>query len=142
MLTIDSDNDGISTEGKSMQIITAYGTKWPRNTKNIRQVPGHKAGGGGVYILFDGSMPVYVGKGNIRYRITDARRSKRRGQLWDRFSWYAIKDPRMMHDIDVLILRMLPRYLRALTRQEGHFLRAKRLTAPDLKSVDYITRKP
>jgi len=125
-----------------MQIITAYGTKWPRNTKNIRKIPGHRAGGVGVYILFDGSMPVYVGKGNIRQRVTGARSSKRRGQLWDRFSWYALKDPRMMHDIEVLILRMLPQYLRALTRQEGHFLKAKRHPALDLRNVDYITRKP
>jgi len=125
-----------------MQIVTAYGTMWARNTKNIRGIPGSSSGGIGVYILFDGSMPVYVGKGNIRYRITDARRSKRRGQLWDRFSWYALKDPKMMHDVEVLILRLLPRYLRALTRQEGHFLKAKWVLAPDMKTVDYITRKP
>ena len=125
-----------------MQVITAYGTKWPRNTKNIQKIPGHKSGGVGVYILFDGSMPVYVGKGHIRHRITDARRSTRRGQLWDRFSWYALKDPHMMHDIEVLVLRMLPQYLRALTRQEGHFLKAKRLNPSDVKTFDYITRKP
>jgi hypothetical protein len=63
------------------------------------------------------------------------------GQLWDRFSWYALKDPKMMHDIEVLVLRMLPRYLRALTRQEGHFLKAKRYGAADERNVDYITRK-
>jgi hypothetical protein len=124
-----------------VQIITAYGTMWARNTKNIRRIPSSHSGGKGVYILFDGSMPVYVGKGNIRYRIMHARRSKRRGQLWDRFSWYALRDPKMMHDIEVLILRMLPRYLRALTRQEGHFLEAKRVLAPDVRNVDYITRK-
>jgi hypothetical protein len=125
-----------------VKIVTAYGTMWARNTKNIREIPGCNSGGIGVYILFDGSMPVYVGKGNIRNRITDARRSKRRGQLWDRFSWYALKDPKMMHDVEVLILRLLPPYLRALTRQEGHFQKAKRFKAPDAKTVDYITRKP
>jgi hypothetical protein len=56
-----------------MQIVTKYGTMWARNTEN----------------MFDDSMPLYVGKGNIKHRITGARRSKRRGQLWDRFSWYA-----------------------------------------------------
>jgi hypothetical protein len=124
-----------------MQIVTAYGTMWARNTKNIHKIPTINDGGVGVYILFDGSMPVYVGKGNIRWRITDARRSKRRGQLWDRFSWYALKDPKMMHDIEVLILRMLPRYLRALTRQEGHFLKAKRHKQADERNLEYITRK-
>lgn len=57
-------------------------------------------------------------------------------------SSYALSDPRMMHDIEVLVLRLLPRYLRALTRQEGHFLEGKRIEAPDLKTVDFITRKP
>jgi hypothetical protein len=124
-----------------MQIVTQYGTMWARNTTNIRKIPGSSAGGFGVYILFDGSMPVYVGKGNIRHRVTDARRSKRRGQLWDRFSWYAVSDPRMMHDIEVLILRMLPRHLRALTRQEGHFLKAKRVPQSKNKISESITRK-
>src|SRR6266700_2390058 len=103
-----------------MQIITNYGTMWARNTDNINLIPRSKDGGQGIYILFDGSMPVYVGKGNIKARIRAARRSKRRGQMWDRFSWYAVTDPKMMHDIEVLALRMLPRYLRALTRQDGH----------------------
>jgi len=77
---------------ENMQIITKYGTMWARNSENIKAIPGVRAGGVGVYILFDGSMPVYVGKGNIKHRIIDARRSKRRGQLWDRFSWYAVAD--------------------------------------------------
>jgi hypothetical protein len=124
-----------------MQIVSSYGTMWARNTNNIRRIPGSREGGKGVYILFDGSMPVYVGKGNIRHRITDARRSKRRGQLWDRFSWYALKDPKMMHDIEVLVLKLLPRYLRALTRQEGHFLNAHRVQQVD-KSADHISRIP
>ena len=127
--------------GASVQIVTSYGTMWARNAKNFRRIPGPKDGGQGVYILFDGSMPVYVGKGNIRQRITEARRSKRRGQLWDRFSWYTLRDPRMMHDIEVLVLRLLPRYLRALTRQEAHFLKAKRMLQVD-KNAEYITRKP
>jgi hypothetical protein len=114
---------------------------WARNTKNIRRIPGSKEGGKGVYILFDGSMPVYVGKGNIRQRITVAKHSKRRGQLWDRFSWYALYDPKMMHDIEVLVLKLLPRYLRALTRQEGDFLKAKPTDQVD-KIAESITRIP
>lgn len=124
-----------------MQIVTAYGTMWARNTENIHNIPTIQEGGVGVYILFDGSMPVYVGKGNIRYRITDHRRCKRKGQLWDRFSWYALKDPKMMHDVEVLMLRMFPPYLRSLTRQDGHFLKAKRIKPVEKEKVDYITRK-
>jgi hypothetical protein len=123
-----------------MQIVTKYGTMWARNTENIRSVPSVRAGGVGVYILFDGSMPLYVGKGNIKHRITDAPRSKRRRQLWDRFSWYAVADPKMMHDLEVLVLRILPRYLRALTRQEGHFLKAQRMKERNDRA-DAITRR-
>lgn len=115
---------------------------WARNAKNIQRLPRSKMyGGKGVYILFDGSMPVYVGKGNIKQRISSAKRSRRRGQFWDRFSWYALKDPKMMHDVEVLILRMLPPYLRALTRIKGQFIEAKRVQQVD-KISEYITRKP
>ncbi len=125
-----------------MQIVTNYGTMWARNTDNINRIPRSKQlGGKGIYILFDGSMPVYVGKGNIKARIKAARGSKRRGQLWDRFSWYAVADRKMMHDIEVLALRMLPRYLRALTRQDGHFLNATRVRQENPTS-EVITRKP
>ena len=123
-----------------MKIVTKYGTMWARNTENIRSIPSVREGGVGVYILFDGSMPLYVGKRNIQYRITDARRSKRRVQLWDRFSWYAVADSEMMHDLEVLVLRILPRYLRALTRQEGHFLGAKRVKEKN-SNADAITRR-
>jgi hypothetical protein len=125
-----------------MQIITKYGTMWARNSMNIRRIPTSKQDGGkGVYILFDGSMPVYVGKGNIRQRVSGARRSRRRGQLWDRFSWYAVKDSKMMHDVEVLVLKMLPRYLRALTKNDGHFLNARKVKQAD-REAEYITRIP
>jgi len=51
---------------KSKQVVVEYGTMWARNDANIRLVPEESVG---VYILFDGSMPVYVGKGNILERI-------------------------------------------------------------------------
>lgn len=125
--------------GKNIEIVTQYGTMWARNPANINQIP---AGSNGVYILFDGSMPVYVGKGGIKSRIRKARRSKRRGQLWDRFSWYALADPRMMHDIEVLLLRVLPPYLRALTRQDGHFLKVRHgMTQHNKKETEPITRR-
>jgi len=46
-----------------MQIVDRCGTMWARNTNNIARIPGSGDGGQGVYILLDGSMPVYVGKG-------------------------------------------------------------------------------
>lgn len=111
---------------KDTQIVTMYGTMWARNAENIANIPSSRKGGSGVYILFDGSMPMYVGKGNIKRRILGASKSKRRGQLWDHFSWYAIKQPKMIHDIEVLMLRILPPNLRVLTRQGGNFVKGSK----------------
>ena len=110
-----------------MSVVNIFGEMWARNTKNIEAIPGSRAGGRGVYILYDGSMPVYIGKGNIRQRVGTARQSKRRGQHWDRFSWYAIRNPSATHDVEALLLRMLPWYLRVLTRQRGQFKDATKL---------------
>ena len=120
-----------------MRIVRQYGTMWARNEENIANIP---RGRKGVYVLFDGSMPMYAGKGNIRSRIKEACRSKRRKHLWDHFSWYSIKNPAMMHDIEVLMLRILPPNLRFLTRQGGNFKNAKRMP-PKNQKADPITRK-
>jgi len=127
---------------KSVQIVTKYGTMWARNAENIARIPSSEDDGLGVYILFDGSMPMYVGKGKIKRRIIGASISKRRGQLWDHFSWYAIKDPKMMHDIEVLMLRILPPNLRSLTRQGGNFREATPIRqGRQSRKADPITRK-
>lgn len=126
---------------KGVPIVTKYGTMWARNPINIKNIPTPSSGGVGVYVLFDGSMPVYVGKGNIRFQINRAQRSRRRRQLWDRFSWYAVADPKMTHDLEVLVLRILPPYLRALTRQNGHFLKVKHSIKQENKIAVPITRR-
>ncbi len=123
-----------------MVLISARGEMWPRNDDAINAIPRSKEGGTGIYILYDGSTPVYVGKGNIQWRIQDARRSARRGQSWDHFSWYKILDPKHQHDIEALLLRMLPPYLRILNRQRGEFLHAKRHARPKDKYSEPIKR--
>ncbi len=104
-----------------MALISKFGEMWARNTDNIEAIPGSKEGGQGVYVLYDGSMPVYVGKGNIRQRVTRARESERRGQLWDHFSWYVLHDAALMNELEALLLRMLPFQLRVLNRQLAKF---------------------
>jgi hypothetical protein len=125
-----------------MRIVTMFGEMWARNLQNINRIPSRKQNGGkGVYVLYDGSMPVYVGKGNMRSRLDGARRSKRRGQLWDHFSWYSLSSG-ATHDIESLILRMLPPYLRSLTKQKGKFLGAKRIKENEKdRAAEYITRR-
>jgi len=110
-----------------MALISKFGEMWARNTDNIEAIPGSKEGGQGVYVLYDGSMPVYVGKGNIRQRVRRARQSERRGQSWDHFSWYVLHDLAFMDELEALLLRMLPPYLRALNRQLAKFPDAQEL---------------
>ena len=55
-----------------MRVVRQYGTMWARNDANIARIPSARNGGRGVYVLFDGSMPMYVGKGDIRDRILGA----------------------------------------------------------------------
>jgi hypothetical protein len=119
-------------------LIKTYGRMWARNSGNIQRVAGHKEQG--VYILYDGSMPVYVGMGNIHSRVIQARRSRRRGQMWDHFSWYIPCDPKLVRDIEALLLKMLPIPLRVLNRQKGALQGAKKVYETDQKP-DFITRK-
>jgi hypothetical protein len=92
---------------------------WPRNAANIEQVLGSKEGGQGIYILYDGSTPMYVGRGNIRQRLRQASKSKTRGQCWDHFSWYVVPKPYNELELEALLLRMLPPHLRMLNKQRG-----------------------
>ena len=112
---------GRSADSDAMALIKQFGEMWARNAPNIEDIPGSSKGGQGVYILYDGSTPVYVGKGNIRQRLRSADKSNRRGNSWNHFSWYVIRDKKLIHDVEVLLIRILPLYLRYLTRQTGHF---------------------
>lgn len=114
-----------------MGLISKHGEMWSRNLKNIGAIPGSSQGGQGIYILFDGSTPVYIGEGNIRQRIRKARTSKRRGQSWDHFSWYVVRDAAHRQELEALLLRMLPSYLRILTRQRGRLPRSRKQTQAD-----------
>jgi hypothetical protein len=128
-----------------VNLVHSFGEMWARNPKNINLIPGSRTpkGGDGIYVLYDGSVPVYVGKGHIKSRIRKAKRSKSRGPFWDHFSWYILNEPKLIHDTEVLILRMLPTYLRFLTKQKGHFgggaERVRELEANQI--AEFISRK-
>lgn len=123
-----------------MALIAMRGEMWARNDDTIKAIPGSHDGGQGVYILFDGSTPVYIGKGNIRQRIRKARTSKRRGQSWDHFSWYIISNPAHRHEIEALLLRMLPPFLRILNRQRGKLRGATKHPMPKNMKPDPINK--
>jgi hypothetical protein len=119
-------------------LLKQFGEMWARNLQNIDNIPPSSKGGQGVYILYDGSTPVYIGKGNIRQRLRGADRSGRRGNSWNHFSWYVIRDKSLIHDVEVLLIRILPLYLRYLTRQTGHFLGVR---STDQKPSNRIPRQ-
>lgn len=112
---------------ENRQLVGSYGSLWARNKENIRRL--REMGKlYGVYLLCDGSMPVYIGRGRLSSRIRRHQHSKSRGQFWDHFSWYAIPDRRFEADVEALLLRMLPFFLRSLNKQRTKFSDARRMT--------------
>lgn len=108
-------------------LVTKYGTLWARNEANIKGLHDvTKDSPNGVYVLRDGSMPVYVGHGNLWHRIMSHTKSKTKRNSWDHFSWYVIPDPILEHECEALVIRMLPFYLRTFNRQKSDFLVGKR----------------
>ena len=89
----------------------------------------------------------YVGKSDgdkssIHRRIVRATQSETRSPLWDHFSWYVREQPKLIHDTEVLLLRMLPPYLRSLTRQSGYFLGTSKHGEPQEKrDAVFISRR-
>ena len=100
-----------------MHLIEQYGLMWARNQQNVKSIPRGGKLGRGVYVLYDGSLPMYVGRGKIRERIEKAWRSKRRGKKWDHFSWFAVTKPELEAELEALLICMLPYYLRLLNRR-------------------------
>ena len=48
----------------------------------------------GIYVLYEDYVPVYIGKAveqSIGSRLQHHRASQRRGERWDRFSWFGLK---------------------------------------------------
>jgi hypothetical protein len=123
----------------SKPLVHTYGSLWARNRKNIKQL---RALGRlfGIYVLYDGSMPVYIGRGRLSRRIARHQRSRSRGRFWDHFSWYAVPDRGFGADLEALLLRMLPYYLRSLNKQRTRFADAGIIKEED-RTPEYV-KKP
>lgn len=110
-----------------MALVKRFGEMWARNPENIKSIPGPTKGRQGVYVLYEGLIPLYFGRGNISSAIKRSSRHNLRGHRWDHFSWYALSDPALSHDVESLLLRITrPFYLRTLNRQNGKFEGARR----------------
>jgi hypothetical protein len=125
-----------------MKLVTKYGKMWPRNDHSLRALAEHGKPGGvcGVYVPYDGSMPVDVGKGEILRRLNGHRKSKTRGNFWDYFSWIEVQNPDLRHDVEALLLKILPYYLPLLNKQQASFKHIRGTKLGEAKAPDVVIK--
>jgi hypothetical protein len=127
------------------KLVVNYGAFWARNDKNFQELRRAAGNSSGVYLLYCGWFPVYIGHGKLGSRICAHRGSHRK--VWDRFTWFALADPspRRSRELEAIFLRSLPFYLR-LNNKQGANLPVRptktKYKAPDLfKMPKMIPRK-
>ncbi len=110
-------------------IVRRHGKWWTRVPKNLKKLGSRELRNvTGVYALYNGTMPVYFGKGRISYAIGRHDRSRRKDPFWEHFSWYEIKGKKGLNkEIETLVLRLLPFYVRSLNRMGGKFPSGKKV---------------
>jgi hypothetical protein len=123
------------------RLVTRYGKLWPRNLHSLQELE-HRLGHDveGIYVLYDGSMPVYVGKGEILSRLVRHRDSNTRSKFWDYFSWFEVPDADLQHEAEALLLKVLPYYLRLLNRQQAHFQNAESIMLKASTPPDFVQK--
>jgi hypothetical protein len=109
-------------------LVHRYGYSWPRNPKNLVQIKRDLGKATGVYVLTHGAMPMYVGKGQIAKRVNaHAREGSAKGKYSDNFTWYVIDNSALESQLEIMLLRSIPFYVRSLNRQTGSLGRKNRL---------------
>jgi len=120
-----------------MPLIKQFGLHWPRNAENLEEiedVAGHKSG---VYVLYHGAMPVYIGRGSISARLrSHGKEGSKKEQFWDRFSWFVVDHPKQERELESLLLEALPFYVRSLNKQTGKLARKLQVAAPSREVMD------
>jgi hypothetical protein len=109
-------------------IVARYGKLWTRVPANVKRLATEdlkKATG--VYALYNGSMPVYIGYGKIFARIRGHNRNRKKFPFWEHFSWYEIKGKELSKEIESLFLNILPLYVRSLNRMGGKFASGRKI---------------
>jgi hypothetical protein len=109
-------------------IVGKYGKLWTRVPANIRKLKTEDVKRvTGVYVLYNGNMPVYIGKGKFSKQIASHNRNRKKSPFWEHFSWYEIKIKGHEKEIESLLLMILPHYLRSLNKMGGKFISAKKI---------------
>jgi len=120
-----------------MPLIKQFGLHWPRNAENLEEiedVAGHKSG---VYVLYHGAMPVYIGRGAISARLrSHGKEGSKKEQFWDRFSWFVVNHAKQERELESLLLEALPFYVRSLNKQAGKLSRRLQVATPSREVMD------
>src|SRR6476646_10967326 len=114
-----------------MALIKQFGLHWPRNQENLDEIEdlaGHKSG---IYVLYHGAMPVYIGRGAISSRLrSHSKEGSKKDQFWDRFSWFVIGKSESERELESLLLEALPFYVRSLNKKGGKLSKKRQVAAP------------
>ena len=125
-----------------MPLIKQFGLHWPRNTENLEEIEdiaGHRSG---VYLLYHGAMPVYIGRGAISARLrSHGKEGSRKEQFWDRFSWFVVGNRKLERELESLLLEALPFYVRSLNKQAGGLPRRLQVRAPSREVMEVALPK-
>jgi hypothetical protein len=101
-------------------IVGRYGKLWTRVPGNLKKLASKELRDvAGVYALYNGTMPVYIGRGKISQQIHRHDHNRKKNQFWEHFSWYEINGKGQDKEIESLLLRLLPFYVRSLNRKGG-----------------------
>jgi len=120
----------MATDKAKAGIVGRYGKLWTRVSDNLdRLAEEDLKNATGVYALYNGTMPVYIGRGNFSKQIRRHSRNRKKTPFWEHFSWYEITGKGLGKEIESLLLRLLPFYVRSLNRMGGNFTSGVRIPA-------------
>jgi hypothetical protein len=124
-------------------LVVNYGALWARNEDNFGKLRAVAGNSKGVYLLYCGWFPVYIGQGNLYTQIKNHTHARRK--IWDRFTWFALADPSRSRELEAIFLRSLPFYLRLNNQQGGNLpvrpTKAKNKTPDLFKMPKMIPKK-
>ena len=118
-------------------IVGRYGKLWTRVPANLKKLTSKDLrNASGVYALYNGTMPVYIGKGIFSKQIKSHAGKGKKSPFWEHFSWYEINGNGLAKEIESLFLRVLPFYVHSLNRMGGKFASGRKIDAASKTPVE------
>jgi hypothetical protein len=101
-------------------LIKQFGLHSPRNAENLEEIEDAAGTRAAFNVLYQGVMPVYIGRGAISARlISHGKEGSRREQFWDRFSWFVVGKSGQERELESPLMEALPFYVRSLKEADG-----------------------